>query len=66
MKVIDDGYPSWMLPMPVYSNGKPTPPDLYWYANLDTRKTERLCLSDAVHRKRDGERLEMMNVTPNE
>jgi hypothetical protein len=61
----DDGYPSWMLPVIAHSNGRPTEPDLYWYANLDTRKTEKLRLSDAVRRKRDGERLEMMNVTQN-
>lgn len=65
MKLSDDGYPLWMLPTIVYSNGKPTPPDLYWYANLDTRQTEKLCLSEAVTRKRNGERLEMMNVTQN-
>jgi len=59
-KYTDDGYPLWMVPTIVHSNGKPTPPDLYWYANLDTRQTERLCLSEAVSRKRNGERLEII------
>jgi len=42
------------------ANGKPLTPDRYLYANLDTRQMEKLTISEAVTRRRAGERLEMV------
>ena len=40
---------------------RPTPPTLYLYANKATRQVEKLPISQAVTRRRDGERLEMID-----